>query len=179
MTRILIGSSISQKPEILKEFLRSLKEIKKEKLEYNYFFIDDNRIEESCDILKEFSSSEDFVSILKNNTENNESNKYNEYICDETTHRWSTELVKKESEFKNFIIKKAIDENFDYLFLVDSDLLLHENTLKRLISLDKEIVSTIFWIKWYPNSEEEPQVWLKDNYTLYNSVYNENISSEE
>lgn len=173
MLRVLIGSPIKQKPEILNEFLISLKDLNKEEIDYQYIFIDDNIIEESSNILNKFKEEEKNVSILKNKECSDL------YICDEYTHRWSGELIKRVAEFKNFIIKKAIDEEFDYLFLVDSDLILHPNTLKRLISLKKEVVSTIFWTRWYPHLKEEPQVWLKDNYTLYNSSNVESISNDE
>lgn len=173
MIRVLIGSPIKQNPEILNEFLISLKDLNKEGIDYQYIFIDDNIIEESSKVLHKFKKEEKNVSILKNE----EGSPL--YICDEYTHRWSGELIKRVAEFKNFIIKKAIDEEFDYLFFIDSDLILHPNTLKRLISLKKEVVSTIFWTRWYPNSKEEPQVWLKDNYTLYNSYSGENIDNNE
>ncbi|MDV4151961.1 glycosyltransferase [Clostridium sp. AL.422] len=173
MMKVLIASPINQRPEILVEFLKSLKELNKDNIEYNYFFIDDNKIKESTKILNEFNNYESNVSILRNEL------KSDQYICDDITHRWTNDLVKKVAEFKNFMLTKAINEDFDYLFLVDSDLVLHENTLKRLISLNKEIVSTVFWTRWHPNYEEEPQVWLKDNYTLYDTSYNESISSDE
>ena len=173
MLRVLIGSPIKQKPEILNEFLISLKELNKEEIDYQYIFIDDNNIKESSKILNKFKKEEENVTILKKE----EGSAL--YICDEYTHIWSGELIERVAEFKNFIIKKAIDEEFDYLFFVDSDLILHPNSLKRLISLKKEIVSTIFWTRWYPNSKEEPQVWLKDNYTLYDSYYGESISNDE
>lgn len=173
MIRVLIGSPIKQNPEILNEFLISLKDLNKEGIDYQYIFIDDNIIEESSKVLHKFKKEEKNVSILKKE----EGSPL--YICDEYTHRWSGELIKRVAEFKNFIIKKAIDEEFDYLFFIDSDLILHPNTLKRLISLKKEVVSTIFWTRWYPNSKEEPQVWLKDNYTLYNSYSGENIDNNE
>lgn len=162
MIKVLVGSPIHQKPDILREFLISLKELKKDELDIQYCFIDDNSIMESSLILAKFKEEEKKVTILKNNNTSL-------YICDDYTHRWSNELIEKVSKFKNIIIQRAIKENFDYLFLIDSDLILHPNTLKRLVSLNKEIISNIFWTKWQPDSYEQPQVWLKDTYTLYDS----------
>lgn len=171
--KVLIGSPIKQKTNILEEFLTSLKELEKDDLEIKYIFIDDNDEKESSDSLLSFRRSEENVDIYKlNNVESN-------YICDNFTHRWSKDIVNKIIDFKNFIIEIAKKEDFDYLFFIDSDLILHPKTLKRLLSLNKEIVSTVFWTKWYPSSMEEPQVWIKDNYTLYDSDYGEEISKDE
>lgn len=171
--KVLVGSPIKQKTNVLEKFLTSLKELEKDDLEIKYIFIDDNDKKESSDSLLRFRRSEENVDIYKlNNVESN-------YICDSFTHRWSKDIVNKVIDFKNFIIEIAKKEDFDYLFFIDSDLILHPKTLKRLLSLNKEIVSTVFWTKWYPSSMEEPQVWLKDNYTLYDSDYGEEISKDE
>lgn len=173
MLKILIGSPIRRDPEILKEFITSIKEIKKEGIEYHYLFVDDNINEESSNLIKNFKKEEENAIILKSNEIELS------YVCDDLTHRWSNKLIKKVTNFKNTIIEHAINENFDYLFLIDSDLIIHPNTINRLVSLKKDIVSTIFWTSWYPGLEEEPQVWLKDNYTLYDKVNGEVLSNEE
>lgn len=173
MIRILIGSPIHQKPDILKEFLLSLKELSSDGLYIDFCFIDDNDIEESSEILNKFKEDMKNVTIIKN--EENISS----YICDDYTHRWSNDLIRKVSNFKNNIIEKALKEDYDYLFLVDSDLVMHPRTLKRLVSLNKEIISNIFWTRWQPDSYEQPQVWLKDMYTLYDFEYGENLSANE
>lgn len=173
MIRILIGSPIHQKPFILKEFLLSLKELDLENLYIEYCFIDDNNIEESSLILNKFKEDIEKVTILKS-----EENTFL-YICDDYTHRWSNDLIRKVSNFKNTIIEKALKEDYDYLFLVDSDLVMNPKTLKRLVSLNKEIVSNIFWTRWKPNSYEQPQVWLKDMYTLYDFEHGERLRESE
>lgn len=173
MIRILIGSPIHRKPVILREFLLSLKELDSDDLDIEYCFIDDNNIEESSLILNRFKEDVKKITILE--SEESKSS----YICDDYTHRWSNDLIRKVSNFKNTIIAKALKEDYDYLFLVDSDLIMHPKTLKRLVSLNKEIVSNIFWTKWQPNSYEQPQVWLMDMYTLYNFEHGENLSENE
>ena len=56
--RILLGCPVCQKPAILKEFIESLKRLDKQNFTLDYFFIDDNVIEESSQLLKEFSQQE-------------------------------------------------------------------------------------------------------------------------
>jgi CDP-glycerol glycerophosphotransferase (TagB/SpsB family) len=170
--RVLIGSPIHQKPQILKEFLKSLKELNKESLDVNYCFIDDNNINESSELLYEFAAEEKEVYIYK--TENND-----EYTCDNNTHHWKEHLVWKVAGFKDKIIQYARDNNYDYLFFIDSDLVLHPDTLKHLISTGKDIISEIFWTRWQPNAIELPQVWLKDSYTQYHMERDETVHQDE
>lgn len=172
MTKILIGSPIHQGAEVLSEFLQSLRELDKKGLIVDYCFVDDNDNEESSNLLKEFSNKVPGVTLLGSKYDSN-------YICDDYTHRWSEDLVMKVTDFKNRIIDLAGEKEYDYLFFIDSDIVLHPKTLKRLIGTEKDIVSNIFWTKWNPQVDELPQVWLKDAYTLYNAKANEIITQGE
>src|ERR1700722_15215295 len=53
--RILVGSPIRQKPAILHEFLESLKRQSQEGYTLDFYFIDDNEVEESRQKLQAFS----------------------------------------------------------------------------------------------------------------------------
>jgi len=169
--KVLIGSPINQKPEILKEFIESLKRLDKDNLIVNYYFIDDNFNEESSFIIDRFIKDEKGI-IYKNLEKDN-------YICDNITHHWKENLIWKVASFKNKIIKYAQENNYDFLFLIDSDIVLHPNTLKHLIKSGKDIISEIFWTKWQSNIDELPQVWLKDIYTLYEYRRDEKLSENE
>jgi len=63
LKKVLIGSPIHQTPDILKEFLISLKELNKSDFDISYYFIDDNIEEISSDYLKNFKESEKNVEI--------------------------------------------------------------------------------------------------------------------
>lgn len=173
MYKILIGSPIRQKSNILKEFIISMKELDLINLDIKFMFIDDNIDEKSSHLLKEWQMEDYNIEIVKVNSNSEE------YICDEFTHKWTNNLVNKIVEFKNYIINKAKEYKVDYLFFVDSDLVLHPKTLKRLLGTNKDIVSNIFWTSWEKDSIKLPQVWIKDNYILYESYYGENITKEE
>ncbi len=165
--KILVGSPVKQNPKILKEFLYSLRSTKQENIAIDYCFIDDNDNQESSKLLKEFSESLDAnCSIYQSTT------KDDIYVCDERTHYWSENLIWKVAEFKNFIINKAVDNNYDYLFLVDSDIVLHPATIEHLLSTGKDIISEVFWTRWEPSSAQEPQVWEMDTYTVSQSFLN-------
>lgn len=170
--KILIGSPIRQKPKILTEFLESLEGLEKEDLSVDFLFIDDNELVESSKVLKDFSSRGWKTEIIMGN-------KFSRYHCDENSHYWQEALIWKVAEYKNYIISKAQEQNYDYLFLVDSDIILHPHTLKHLISTQKDIISEIFWTKWKPDVRPLPQVWVNDHYNLFHRYRNEELSQEE
>ncbi|WP_304340564.1 glycosyltransferase family 2 protein [Metaclostridioides mangenotii] len=160
LKKVLIGSPIHQTPDILKEFLISLKELNKSDFDISYYFIDDNIEEISSDYLKNFKESEKNVTLIASNFQDN-------YVKNEHTHMWSSNLVDKVANFKNEIIRYSIENNFDYLFFIDSDLIVNPRTLNQLVGDNKDIISNVFWTKWEPNTIEMPQVWLMDSYDMH------------
>lgn len=166
--RVLIGSPVYQKPEILEEFLKSLKELNKGDLIVDYFFIDDNENSESTLLLEKFKEDHEGVLILKSECSDR-------YVCDENTHSWKENLVWKVANFKDIIIKYAKDNYYDYLFFIDSDLVLHKDTLSHLILTGKDIISEVFWTKWTRNAYFAPQVWLSDTYTQFERKRDESL----
>lgn len=169
---VLIGCPVCQKPLILKEFLQSLMNINMDGLNADFIFIDDNKAKDSKVFLKDFNLNNSKVYIIDSKSNDN-------YICTEQTHNWNSSLVWKVAGFKNGIISYARDNNYDYLFLIDSDILLHPMTIRHLIEADKDIISEIFWTKWTPEVIELPQVWLYDQYTLYEPEPNVNLTNTE
>lgn len=173
MKKILIGAPVRQHPVILNLYLLSLQRLDTENLLVDYFFIDDNDNQESSKILEAFGMNEHAL-VQKYSETATES-----YHKDEHTHYWTGSLIEKVADIKNQIIAKALNGGYDYLFLIDSDLILHKNTLKRLIETDQEIISEIFWTKWTPDANELPQVWLRDHYTLFQQRFGEFLTPEE
>lgn len=170
--RVLIGSPIHQKPAILHEFLSSLLRLKKEHLELSYLFIDDNEHVHSTELLRHFVKTMNHVFVKY-------SGKRDAYIRNETTHFWNDSLIWKVADFKNSILKHALELNYDYVFLVDSDLVLHPDTIEHLIAAQKDIISEIFWTQWQPHALIQPQVWLRDEYKQWEQQPGEDLSNEE
>lgn len=171
--RVLIGSPVHQQPAIMKEFLASLSELKHDNVTIAYLFMDDNEDEESSRLLVDFAANQENVMIHKSQE------KTEHYHCDEYTHHWKEEQIWKVARMKDEIINYAIKKEFDYLFLIDSDLVLHPLTLQQLIHANKDIISNIFWTRWQPNAMELPQVWLEDHYTLYRKGRNETLTDSK
>ncbi|MGL5153260.1 MAG: glycosyltransferase family 2 protein [Clostridium sp.] len=174
--KILVGSPICQEPEILKEFLLSLEELDTNNIDISYCFVDDNKKDKSVKLLQDFKEKNENVVVIPGDPALQTDT---EYVCDEFTHRWTGDLVEKIAQFKNGIIKYFLNGDYDYLFFVDSDLVLHPSTLQSLLSRDKDIIANIFWTKWTPESVELPQVWMMDAYTLYDASMLRQVSQQQ
>ncbi|MFX3632730.1 MAG: glycosyltransferase [Candidatus Pristimantibacillus sp.] len=172
--RVLIGSPICQQPAILTLFLQSLGQLISKLADIDYYFIDDNMDEESQQKLVNFQSLHPERTIIVKADPTVEA-----YYRDHSTHYWNDSLVWKVADFKNRILNYARSHDYDALFLVDSDLLLHPDTLDKLMESDKLIISEIFWTSWQPDTNPLPQVWVSDEYTMYERNGNEKLSKEE
>ena len=71
-------------------------------------------------------------------------------------HIWTHDNLGKMPKLRNACIQRALDGGYDYLFSVDTDLVLHPETLRALLEADRDIVSEIFWTKHWCNA------WLYD-----------------
>lgn len=170
--RVLIGSPIHQKPMVLKEFLNSLLRLNIADIELDFHLVDDNDDEESSRLLQEFQSMGDHIYLQS-------SGLHDAYIRNDTTHFWNTNLVWKVANFKNLMINRAQTLNYDYLFLIDSDLILHPDTLRHLIGTNKDIISEVFWTQWQPETMFQPQVWMHDEYNQWELLPGEKLQPEE
>ena len=168
--KVLIGTPVYQKPEILRFFLDSLTQLRRSPdIDVHYIFIDDNhdKYPESSQLLLDFAKNKT-TTVLEGNIASDT------YHCDNRTHHWKESIVWKVATYKNKIIQIALKNECDYLFLIDSDLVLNPDTLIHLIEQRKDILSEIFWTKWDEGDlVQKPQVWLKDKYTLSNEKYTE------
>lgn len=170
--KILIGSTVRQKPNILKEFLQSLSELYIQDYNVDFMFFDDNENQESSELLNSFKLEDCLIRIMNGE-------KTGEYICNDERHHWKDELIWKVAAYKDRIIEYSRKNNYDYLFLVDSDLVLNPETLEKLISTKKDIISEVFWTKLDLKSNEYPQVWVSGNYNLYYQSEKEFLTEEE
>jgi glycosyltransferase involved in cell wall biosynthesis len=173
--KILAASPVRQKPAILSEFLNSLKRLDQKNYTLDFYFIDDNDNPESHKALDDFAvEMGPKCKIIKPAAAPS-----TPYVCNDVTHFWNDQLVWKVAGYKDQMIQFARNNNYDYLFLIDSDIVLHPETISRLIADNKEIVSNIFWTIWTPGNPSLPQVWLTDFYTQFEMNPGENLTQEE
>lgn len=167
--RVLLASPVKQDERILSEFLESLLNLETSQVTLDFIMIDDHN---DHALLSDFAFERPNARILPGDTKEI-------YLRDESTHYWREDLIWKVARYKDQFIKIALEEGYDYLFLVDSDLYLNPKTLTHLLSLEKDIVSEVFWTRWKPELIPLPQVWLKDQYTLFKSRRGELLNDKE
>lgn len=173
-SRILVASPIRQSPAVLRLFLVSLARLAGRATEISYCFIDDNDNEESRELLAGFA---EFHAGRAEIIEAGAS--ADPYVRDEYTHRWHESILWRVADHKNRFIRRALDEGYDGLFLADSDVMVHPDTIEKLLEADKPIVSEIFWTKWQPNTIPMPQVWMCDEYTMFERRGDEKLTKEQ
>lgn len=169
--KILIGSPVCQQPSILTVFLQSIKRLKIPDYEVFYYFFDDNENEISRHLLASFQKEVINATIMRTR----EDEIADPYI----NHTWNQKKIWKVAAYKDAIIEHARRLEFDYLFLVDSDLVLYPQTISHLISLGKDIVSEVFWTSWGDGTIAQPQVWMHDFYNQFEVSPGETLSGEE
>ncbi|MDI6871272.1 MAG: glycosyltransferase family 2 protein [Bacillota bacterium] len=183
MKRVLIASPVRQKPAILKEFLWSLERLETTGLSVSYAFVDDAEESEGNELLRQFAEKYPEVRLFPGEGQERGAGQpcpeQPGYFCDETTHHWNIDLINKVARYKDRFLRLAREEGYDFLFLVDSDLILHPKTLVHLVSLGKDIVSEVFWTKWFPDLPPLPQVWVADDYRLWVARRGEELDQDE
>lgn len=171
MKKILVGSPVRQKSNILKEFLLGLEEADKGQYQITYYFVDDNVEETSSELLKIFAEKHDV--IMKKGSELYDADAHYE------GHVWHATNLEKVTVYKNEIISHCIQNGFDYLFLVDSDIVIDKRTIPQLLSDDVDIVSNVFWTQWRKNGILTPQCfWIPDIY-IQDKAFNVKMTFEE
>lgn len=172
MFKILICSPIRQKPEILNQFLTALREIENGANEILYYFIDDNVNELSREMLLSFQKEVKNV-IVKNAEEMLQQKDDADYVCNDNSHFWNTENIKRITFFKDSAIDFCKENKIDYLFLIDSDIVINKQLLLHLLSKNVDIVSDVFWTQWHPNEKLLPQCfWIPDVFQQFKSFNN-------
>ena len=137
MKKILITAPVHQDIKIFKEYLWSLNRLNiPEGYEiYKHFYL------HNADNLKKFLKSNEYE-VFKDETKIEKN---------EQTHIWKQENFTSVSQMRTKALEYARKNNFDYIFSVDSDVILHKNTLIDLLSRDKDVISKIYWTAWDAN----------------------------
>lgn len=139
MKKILVSAPVYNREWILPYYLKAIKDQKFDgKLEL--VFIDGG-------------STDNTISILKNSGAEIINSKF---ISGNTTVRnWNKERLRFITQVKNEVIELARAKQPDYLFMIDTDILLHgTDCLQKLIGDDKDIVAPYFCtgsMENYPN----------------------------
>ena len=139
--KILIAAPLRQELHIFREYQRGLDELKiPEGVTVDRFFV----VNDCPEVIPEIKG---------------------EYVvCDtrdvyerrENDHYWTHENLGKMHQLRNLTCQRALEGGYDYLFSVDTDLVLHPDTLMELLAAGKDIVSELFWTNGWCNA------WMYD-----------------
>lgn len=78
------------------------------------------------------------------------------YEKNRLSHYWREPNLVKMPIMRNMLIDKTLSGGYDYLFMVDTDLILQPDTLDMLLAAEKDIIAEIFWTKSHP---DEQKLW--------------------
>ena len=155
--KILITAPVHQNIEIFKEYLFSLSHLLiPEGYEvHKYFYL------HNCSELKSFLKNDEYEEVLDNSVYKNFS------------HDFKNENYFALSYMRTAALIKARKENYDYVFSVDSDILIHPKTLFYLLEDNQDIVGMINWSKSFSENAIVPSCydleywrWWEDNSIL-------------
>jgi hypothetical protein len=146
MKRILIAAPIRQDPEVLKQYIESIYRQEQDNFTVDRYFI----LHNCFDSLKEYFPKDCTLLEYNDNTE---------CVKNDYTHNWRLDNFKAIVKMKNEIVAYALNEKYDYIFWVDSDLILNPITLKHLFNVlegsEEKVCSEVFWTEWnkgYPET---------------------------
>ena len=171
--RVLIAAPVRQKPAILQHFLDGLQRLDTTGLEVAYLFVDNNDDPQASQMLRAFAEQ---VSAPVHRLRVPVAEPYQRT---ETTHHWTESLIWRLAAIKDGILHAALQHGYDYAFLVDSDLVLHPQTLRRMVECKRDILSQVFWTVWSHDKPPLPKVWYADHYNLYRVWRKQTLERDE
>jgi hypothetical protein len=171
--RVLIAAPVRQKPVILQHFLDGLQRLDTTGLEVAYLFVDNNDDPQASQMLRAFAGQVGApVHRLRVPVAE-------PYQRTETHHHWTESLIWRLAAIKDGILHAALQHGYDYAFLVDSDLVLHPQTLRRMVECKRDILSQVFWTVWSHDKPPLPNVWYADHYNLYRVRRKQTLERDE
>lgn len=162
--KILVGGPVRKRKEILEAHLTSLgnQELPK-RVELTYLFVDDYPTPDPAQrVLAEFVDGRG--TVIKN-----QGSVGGDFADDHpVSHQWTTTAMNRVGAIKNEILRQTLDGGYDYVWLIDTDLVLDRTVLRSLLAAGKPVVSAVYWTRWHtdPSIKAGPQVWLRPPYQL-------------
>lgn len=150
MKKILLFSSICKPKTILEIALLSYTKLEKDDFEIDFLFYDDNKEESASEYLNLFCQSQVNSRLLPKIQI--EQSSYQE-------HHWNPSSIDRIITIKNKAIQYALENKYDYLFLVDADLVLHPSTLTHLVQQKQHFIFTVFWTLFFDEPYYKPNAW--------------------
>ena len=160
MKKILIFSSLCKDKSILELALPSWLHQKREGLKMDLLLYNDNSNKEAFEFTNAFVAQHAAVSLLPSIF--SEKSNYKDHV-------WKSASFDRIIAIKNTAIDYALAHDYDALFLVDADLVLHPQTLYHLAALNKDFVFEIFWTVFTDQLFAKPNCWDVHSWDYYNA----------
>lgn len=160
MKKVLLFSSVCKDVSILELVLPSWQQQHTDVFQFDLLIYNDNKTAEAKAYTK------DWVDSIENATLLPEIHQEDSVYKD---HAWTKQSIDRIISIKNAAIQYALDQDYDGLFLVDADLILHPDTLYHLISLEKDFVFEIFWTVFTDQLFAKPNCWDVHSWDYYNA----------
>jgi GT2 family glycosyltransferase len=150
MKKILFFSSIYKPKAILEIVLSSYAKLEKDDFEIDFLFYDDNEQTDASEYLNDFCQNQSNCFLMP---------RIQMDQSDYQDHNWNLSRIDRVITIKNNAIQYTIENNYDYLFLVDADLVLHTRTLAHLVQQKKHFIFTVFWTLFFDEPYHKPNAW--------------------
>ena len=150
--RVLIGAPLRQDPGIFREYLKAIDGlILPDGVTVDRFFIANGADPACLEMLKphEYDVRDDLAPTA--------------YTAGEKNHTWTLYDMLKMCELRSILTDAVRDGGYDYLFSIDTDVIVQPETLETLLSRSVPIVTEVFWTR-SDSGFEWANAWQADNY---------------
>jgi len=166
--RVLVGTSVRKRLDVLRPHLDTLAwQDLPPKVQVDYCFVPDfeDQTDPACLYLQQWTAEHKGVLLQGMPPTPNDFRD-----SGDVTHQWTATAMTRVGQNKNRILRHGVQNHYDYIWLVDSDLLLDQYVLRSLLDCRQAIVSAVYWTRWNkPGMHSAPQVWLKHVYEPFQS----------
>lgn len=170
MKKILLAAPLKQKPYIFEEYQKSIDRlIIPEGYSLDRFYVINN-----CEEIIPYMHSCTYSIVNSDDVQ-------------DAPHIWKSNNILKMIKLRNLCFEAVLNDDYDYIFSVDTDLVLHPQTLEVLLAHKTDIVAEAFWtnsdiglwynglkyINWegYDHAKEENRKAILDMYNAPGATY--------
>lgn len=153
MKKVLICSPVRQAEDHLEKYLDSLLEIDYDLKDVSLYFAVNDSIDKTEEVMHDWLDKyrDKFLSAVAEVADMGNT-KY--------THGWDVEKLHNLAKLRNLCLTKS--NGCDYVFMIDSDVVVKPETLKVLISKNKDIIAELQYYK----RNNRPNVWIRGQYDV-------------
>lgn len=137
--KVMISCPIRNRGKIVDTYLSKIKKLNYDLKNIILYFVLNNSEDNTEEKLLKFKNENDY---LFNDIIIDKKDECGGIVYDRNEMR-KLAMYDRLSKLRNIIIQKAIELNVDYLFSVDSDILISQDSLIRLIEHNKDVVSAV------------------------------------